>query len=262
MKYVKSKKGFTLVELLAVIVILGVIMVIAIPSVLETMQVAKTKSLQEYAQKVRNAGERKYLVKKEFEGLPYLGSADVQLYVYDVKEDLDLTNTGNYEGIFLMYKFSDSFFNKVELDEETSKRIKPNTPYFGVTLTDGENILAYLGQNVDSLEQSIIISIEDLKRSFLSTLPEDSGIPGNVADLYINGFKSKEGFFNFYREQLNYIQSQIAASGMSLEQVEAMIPDDKAVKFMIVDGNTNTEILSSKMLSPSFVCSCDAEPKK
>lgn len=64
MKYVKSKKGFTLVELLAVIVILGVIMVIAIPSVLETMQVAKTKSLQEYAQKVRNVGKRKYLVKK------------------------------------------------------------------------------------------------------------------------------------------------------------------------------------------------------
>ena len=35
-----------------------------------------------------------------------------------------------------------------------------------------------------------------------------------------------------------------------------------AVKFMIVDGNTNTEILSSKFLSPSFICSCDAEPKQ
>ena len=258
----KNNKGFTLVELLAVIVILGIIMIIAIPSVLETMQVAKTKSLEEYAQKVRNAGERKYLVKKEFEGLPSPGSADVELYVYDVKEDLDLTNTGNFEGIFLMYKFDNSFFNKVKLEGESSKRIKPNTPYFGVALTDGENILTYLGQNVDSLEQSIVMSIEDVKTAFIKTLPEGIDIPSDAADLYVNGFKSKEGFFNYYRAELNFIQSQIDASGMSPEQVDAMFPDDKTVKFMIVDGKTNTVILSSKFLSPRFICSCDAEPKQ
>ena len=40
-----NKKGFTLVELLAVIVILAVIMVITIPTVLGSMRSAKDKSL-------------------------------------------------------------------------------------------------------------------------------------------------------------------------------------------------------------------------
>ena len=37
----KNKKGFTLVELLAVIVILAIIMIIAIPAVLQTMESAR-----------------------------------------------------------------------------------------------------------------------------------------------------------------------------------------------------------------------------
>jgi type IV pilus assembly protein PilA len=43
----KKKKGFTLVELLAVIVILAIIMIIAIPAVLNTMQTARKKSFME-----------------------------------------------------------------------------------------------------------------------------------------------------------------------------------------------------------------------
>ena len=52
----KTNKGFTLVELLAVIVILAIIMIIAIPAVLETMQSARKKTFKEYAMKVTNEG--------------------------------------------------------------------------------------------------------------------------------------------------------------------------------------------------------------
>lgn len=41
-----TRKGFTLVELLAVIVILAIIMIIAIPAVLSTMEQARQKLLQ------------------------------------------------------------------------------------------------------------------------------------------------------------------------------------------------------------------------
>lgn len=52
MKIKNNKKGFTLVELLAVIVVLAVIMVIAVPSVLTQMNTAKQKSFQMWAEKM------------------------------------------------------------------------------------------------------------------------------------------------------------------------------------------------------------------
>ena len=54
-----KKNGFTLVELLAVIVILAVIMIIAIPAVLSTMKTAKSKGFMEYLQKVSNTAQKK-----------------------------------------------------------------------------------------------------------------------------------------------------------------------------------------------------------
>lgn len=47
----KNKKGFTLVELLAVIVVLAIIMIIAIPSVLTAMDNAKKNSFKIFAQR-------------------------------------------------------------------------------------------------------------------------------------------------------------------------------------------------------------------
>ena len=48
----KNKKGFTLVELLAVIVVLAIIMIIAVPAVLDSMSNAKQGSLKVEARKV------------------------------------------------------------------------------------------------------------------------------------------------------------------------------------------------------------------
>ena len=46
MKIKGNKKGFTLVELLAVIVVLAIIMIIAIPAVVESMNNAKKGSFK------------------------------------------------------------------------------------------------------------------------------------------------------------------------------------------------------------------------
>ncbi len=57
----KKRNGFTLVELLAVIVVLAIIMVIAIPSVLEAMNNAKKNSFVLYMEKVFKSTSEYYL---------------------------------------------------------------------------------------------------------------------------------------------------------------------------------------------------------
>lgn len=55
-----NKKGFTLVELLAVIVVLAIIMVLTVPSVLSSMNSARQSSFLLYAGKMIEAAQGKY----------------------------------------------------------------------------------------------------------------------------------------------------------------------------------------------------------
>ena len=88
-----KKNGFTLVELLAVIVILAVIMIIAIPSVLDTVTVSRKKSFSSYARKAVLATETANSEEEMMQRITGRG-----IYTYSVKEDLGLPTTGSYEG--------------------------------------------------------------------------------------------------------------------------------------------------------------------
>lgn len=115
-------KGFTLVELLAVIVILGIIMVIAIPSVLNTLEISKKKTFLEYVQKIYSTAHTKWLQETSMDGGLYEGEG---MYVFNIKTDLGLSSTGSYGGYvlvnshesggdikddFYMYIWDDSYF--------------------------------------------------------------------------------------------------------------------------------------------------------
>ena len=97
----KKNNGFTLVELLAVIVILAIIMIIAIPAVLETMQTAKKKAMIEYAEKVMNKAEEKYLEQTTL-GSITMPSAEQAVIFYDIKKDLGYSSTGDYYGVAVL----------------------------------------------------------------------------------------------------------------------------------------------------------------
>ena len=56
----KNKKGFTLVELLAVIVILAIILVIAVPKILNVINDTATEILESSAKMIISAAEREY----------------------------------------------------------------------------------------------------------------------------------------------------------------------------------------------------------
>ena len=58
----KKRNGFTLVELLAVIVILAIILVIAVPSIMNTIKDARKASYESTAKMVASAAETQYMV--------------------------------------------------------------------------------------------------------------------------------------------------------------------------------------------------------
>lgn len=112
-----NKKGFTLVELLAVIVVLAIIMILAMPSVIGSMTDAQKGTFKIYAEKVLNDAQKKY----QTELLLGTGTGKKTYgYCYGLKgaDSLDMTSTGSYQGYVV-----------ITLDEHLK-------PTFYVTLTD------------------------------------------------------------------------------------------------------------------------------
>ena len=89
----KKRNGFTLVELLAVIVVLAIIMIIAIPNILDTMNSSKKSSFYLYAQSMQEKAIAKYTQDLD-SGKTHL----TDCAIYDIAKDLGLKNTGSYEG--------------------------------------------------------------------------------------------------------------------------------------------------------------------
>lgn len=90
----KKKNGFTLVELLAVIVVLAIILVLAVPSVLDTLASARRTTFQEYIEKIVMNTQTKYTSDSSDSG----SIAGAGVYVYNIENDLGYTSTGDYKG--------------------------------------------------------------------------------------------------------------------------------------------------------------------
>lgn len=114
-----NKKGFTLVELLAVIVVLAIIMVIAIPSVMDSMQNARQGAFKIQAEKVLNKAQEKYSTDLLMNSLPtgisgaagnpstsvrFTGtynSTSYTVYCYTISH-LGLSSNDTYKGYVIM----------------------------------------------------------------------------------------------------------------------------------------------------------------
>ena len=107
----KKKKGFTLVELLAVIVILAVILVIAVPKIMDTIQNSKEGTLMSSAKLIASQAEKKY-VENQVLGINDVISCDDVVkttdadYDYcnisfdsDGKASVTISGKGKFEGL-------------------------------------------------------------------------------------------------------------------------------------------------------------------
>ncbi len=103
-KQKKKAHGFTLVELLAVIVILAIILIISIPSVLRSMEVARKKAFITFADKSYKQALQTY-------GKDVLldGNGN-DCIIYNIRNDLELSSTGDFDGwILLNVKNDDAY---------------------------------------------------------------------------------------------------------------------------------------------------------
>jgi prepilin-type N-terminal cleavage/methylation domain-containing protein len=97
----KRRNGFTLVELLAVIVVLAIIMIIAIPAVLDIMNNARKKTFAMSIDKYVTAVQQQYISDSNFGTIPGAG-----LYAYNIKDNLGLTSTGDNEGYVIVNAYN------------------------------------------------------------------------------------------------------------------------------------------------------------
>ena len=107
----KKKKGFTLVELLAVIVILAVILVIAVPKIMDTIQNAREATFMSSAKLIATQAEKKYSEQMIFDNEEDIMSCDditkltednyidCSVRIVDGKAKVTLKGTGKFEGM-------------------------------------------------------------------------------------------------------------------------------------------------------------------
>ena len=105
----RKSKGFTLVELLAVIVILAIILIIAIPAVMSATQSAKKESFFLYAQILQSKALVQYTQDLEH------NKEKTDCAIYDIDKDLGLSDTGKYEGWVKVSRKSVSTGNKKQV---------------------------------------------------------------------------------------------------------------------------------------------------
>ena len=100
----KKKKGFTLVELLAVIVILAIILVIAVPKISDTIKNSKKASFESSAKTIASQAEKKKMEKEILEDSGSINCSDVVKLNDTDYESCSISFDGNTAKVSLIGK--------------------------------------------------------------------------------------------------------------------------------------------------------------
>ena len=167
----KKKKGFTLVELLAVIVILAVILVIAVPQIMSVIESARKGSIESTAKLIAEGAEREYTNRKilgkdtniECSDVSSMNSNDYGTCVISFdnrgKATVSITGKGKFEG----YTCNGNSTNM----ECTKKDTTPtNASYFSYSEVEGGvAITGYLVRDAN-----VVVKDKDKCVTYLPTI--------------------------------------------------------------------------------------------
>lgn len=108
----KNKKGFTLVELLAVIVILGVLLMIAVPAVQNVIKKTKNNATQKQAELFIDAAKKMAIIDE--------ATSDMLIYkLSDLDSDVD---KNRFTGMVVALKENGSYKYYIYLDDSVNKK--------------------------------------------------------------------------------------------------------------------------------------------
>ena len=145
----KKKRGFTLVELLAVIVILAVILIIAMPKISDVIKNSKEASLETTAKLIASQAEKKYTENQVLDGSSTIKCSDVAKIsnadyescniTFDSKGNAKVTivGKGKFEGLQVVDGTKDSAKASVKKDvvETAAKYFSYEEVEGGISIT-------------------------------------------------------------------------------------------------------------------------------
>ena len=145
----KKKRGFTLVELLAVIVILAVILIIAMPKISDVIKNSKEASLETTAKLIASQAEKKYTENQLLDGSSVIKCSDVAKIsnadyescniTFDSKGNAKVTivGKGKFEGLQVVDGTKDSAKASVKKDvvETAAKYFSYEEVEGGISIT-------------------------------------------------------------------------------------------------------------------------------
>ena len=202
----KKNKGFTLVELLSVIVILAVILVIAVPQIMSVIESARKGSIESTAKLIAEGAEREYTNRKilgkdtniECSDVSSMNSNDYGTCVITFdnrgKATVKVTGKGKFEG----YTCNGDSINMECVKGEIPGSTETDAQYFsysevegGVSIT-GYNIEGGLDVVIPSMiNGKKVVAIADYAFTDRGVIPTSIKNKGKTSVSYLNNSKNK-----------------------------------------------------------------------
>ena len=159
----KNKKGFTLVELLAVIVILGVLLMIAVPAVQNVIKKAKNNATQKQAELFIDAAKKMAIIDE--------ATSDMVIYkLSDLDSDVD---KNRFTGMVVALKENGSYKYYIYLNDSVNKKTisnnDNNNDIFEFASEDKINEKVTDGVKEFKEGSTPIIQVKDKKYSYSNT---------------------------------------------------------------------------------------------
>ena len=270
----KKKKGFTLVELLAVIVILAVILVIAVPQIMSVIESARKGSIESTAKLIAEGAEREYTNRKilgkdtniECSDVSSMNSNDYGTCVITFdnrgKATVKVTGKGKFEG----YTCNGNSTNMECVKGEIPGSTETDAQYFSYSEVEGGvAITGYLA--VSDVINDVIVKDKDKCVSyFLSPIENPSDTQKENANTIcsggaVNGMTLKDGVQQGEMPSSEYEKAGLEVTYKNGGGTDVVIPSEINGKKVVAiadyafttNGITPTNINNTKKVVPSYL---------